>query len=88
MDQPQPLSKRIFSLSILALLLLINTLPTLAQQTRGILKGKVITAKNDPAENVKEACEDVGDSFFAGIGVIQSFIQEAGKEFPAFFNPT
>jgi iron complex outermembrane receptor protein len=52
MNQPLPSFKKIFSLSILALLLLINTLPTLAQQTRGTLKGKVITAKNDPAENV------------------------------------
>ncbi|MFC0517270.1 TonB-dependent siderophore receptor [Mucilaginibacter angelicae] len=52
MNQPQPSFKKIFSLSFLAILLLINTIPTFAQQTRGTLKGKVITAKNDPAENV------------------------------------
>jgi iron complex outermembrane receptor protein len=52
MDQPQPSFQKIFSLSILALLLLVNTIPALAQQARGTLKGKVVTVKNDPAENV------------------------------------
>jgi iron complex outermembrane receptor protein len=52
MDQPQPSFQNIFSLSILAILLLINTIPALAQQARGTLKGKVVTVKNDPAENV------------------------------------
>lgn len=52
MDQPQPSFQKIFSLSILAILLLINTIPAMAQQTRGILKGKIITGKNEPAENV------------------------------------
>ncbi|QEM12700.1 TonB-dependent receptor [Mucilaginibacter rubeus] len=52
MNQPLQAFKKLFPLTILALLLLINTLPTLAQQARGTLKGKVITIKNDPAENV------------------------------------
>ncbi|WP_114941087.1 TonB-dependent receptor [Mucilaginibacter endophyticus] len=52
MIQPLQAFKKLFPLTVLALLLLINTLPTLAQQARGTLKGKVITIKNDPAENV------------------------------------
>lgn len=52
MNRYQPSFPKIFSLSFVALLLFIGTIPALAQQARGILKGKIVTIKNGPAENV------------------------------------
>lgn len=52
MNQSKLTFFNLYSLIIIAAFLLINTIPALAQQQKGTVKGKVVTSKNEPAENV------------------------------------
>ncbi|HEX8021114.1 TonB-dependent receptor [Mucilaginibacter sp.] len=52
MDQSQLSFQKIFLLSFFSILLLINTIPALAQQTKGTIKGHVGIQGDGPAENV------------------------------------
>ncbi len=52
MKQPQLSFHKLFFSLFLSIILLSNTVPALAQQTRGTIKGHVITNNNQPADNI------------------------------------